>query len=223
MEKEYLTSLISRDLNDLRQLVDGFLQMSSYPEPLVQMAAEKAKELSDNLLKLNELNAVQEESAPMPTTPAVDESSNEPDVTVELVFEDDFEEEEELTSKTEEVVAVPEEVVVESVPDKVEEEPVQKESGETLFAKLLTDNVANTVGQMPIDDLSKAISLVDRFRFIRELFGGNGELMNTTIDDLNRCDTVAKANDYLVAHFPHWDTDNEAVAAFLSIVSRKYL
>lgn len=220
MEKEYLTSLISRDLNDLRQLVDGFLQMSSYPEPLVQMAAEKAKELSDNLLKLN---AVQEESAPMSTTPAVDGSSNEPDVTVELVFEDDFEEEEELASKTEDEVAVSEEVVVESVPDKVEEEPVQTESGETLFAKLLTDNVANTVGQMPIDDLSKAISLVDRFRFIRELFGGNGELMNTTIDDLNCCDTVAKANDYLVAHFPHWDTDNEAVAAFLSIVSRKYL
>lgn len=246
MDKEILTTLISRDLDDLRKLVDGFLQLPQCPEPLVQLAADKAEILSANLLLL--LKKEEEQENP-----------NEPEVEIEFIFEpeegqneveqsieceaDGTEEALEHHSVEEPVVEMAvetpaEEVVEPEQPldevvepeqpqESVAETPVEEEKPEPsprhpIFVDTQDKSLGGAFLNRPVEDLKKAISLADRFRFIRELFNGNGELMSTTIDELNALTSFEEVEVYLSKHFPQWDGDNSAVVDFINIVSRKF-
>ncbi len=217
MDKEILTTLISRDLDDLRKLVDGFLQLPQCPEPLVQLAADKAEVLSANLLLLLEK---QEEP----------EVETEPEVEIEFLFEPDDEPEEERSEIEEipEASAPAEEPLPEPEEEPVAEEPTEEETPREeparrpLFAEQEDKTLGNAFLNRPVEDLKKAISLADRFRFIRELFGGNGELMTTTIDELNALNSFDEVQTYLTTRFPQWDGENAAVVDFINIVSRKF-
>lgn len=246
MDKEILTTLISRDLDDLRKLVDGFLQLPQCPEPLVQLAADKAEILSANLLLL--LKKEEEQENP-----------NEPEVEIEFIFEPEEEQNEveqsieceadgteealEHPSVEEPVVEMAEETLAEEVveserplDDVVEPEQPQEDVAETpveeekpepsprhpIFVDTQDKSLGGAFLNRPVEDLKKAISLADRFRFIRELFNGNGELMSTTIDELNALTSFEEVEVYLSKHFPQWDGDNSAVVDFINIVSRKF-
>lgn len=246
MDKEILTTLISRDLDDLRKLVDGFLQLPQCPEPLVQLAADKAEILSANLLLL--LKKEEEQENP-----------NEPEVEIEFIFEPEEEQNEveqsieceadgteealEHPSVEEPVVEMAEETPAEEVveserplddvvepeqpQDDVAETPVEEEKPEPsprhpIFVDTQDKSLGGAFLNRPVEDLKKAISLADRFRFIRELFNGNGELMSTTIDELNALTSFEEVEVYLSKHFPQWDGDNSAVVDFINIVSRKF-
>ncbi|MCQ2384154.1 MAG: hypothetical protein MJZ96_04650 [Paludibacteraceae bacterium] len=246
MDKEILTTLISRDLDDLRKLVDGFLQLPQCPEPLVQLAADKAEILSANLLLL--LKKEEEQENP-----------NEPEVEIEFIFEPEEEQNEveqsieceadgteealEHHSVEEPVVEMAEETPAEEVvepeqpldevvepeqpQEDVAETPVEEEKPEPsprhpIFVDTQDKSLGGAFLNRPVEDLKKAISLADRFRFIRELFNGNGELMSTTIDELNALTSFEEVEVYLSKHFPQWDGDNSAVVDFINIVSRKF-
>lgn len=246
MDKEILTTLISRDLDDLRKLVDGFLQLPQCPEPLVQLAADKAEILSANLLLL--LKKEEEQENP-----------NEPEVEIEFIFEPEEEQNEveqsieceadgtkealEHLSVEEPVVEMAEETPAEEVvepeqpldevvepeqpQEDVAETPVEEEKPEPsprhpIFVDAQDKSLGGAFLNRPVEDLKKAISLADRFRFIRELFNGNGELMSTTIDELNALTSFEEVEVYLSKHFPQWDGDNSAVVDFINIVSRKF-
>ena len=70
--------------------------------------------------------------------------------------------------------------------------------------------------------MKSAITLGDRFRFQRELFGGNGEKMNKAISDFNSFETMTEAQDYMTKNFD-WSLDNEAVSDFIQLLQRRYL
>ena len=74
-----------------------------------------------------------------------------------------------------------------------------------------------------IIDLKSSITLGDRFRFQRELFGGNGEKMNKAISDFNSFETMTEAQDYIAKNFVHWALDNETVSDFIQLLQRRYL
>lgn len=73
-----------------------------------------------------------------------------------------------------------------------------------------------------LSDFRKAFSLNDRFRFRRELFGGNEEKMNKAIADLNDLhsyeDSVAYLNNEL-----KWNIEDEAVADFIKLLEKRFL
>ena len=46
-----------------------------------------------------------------------------------------------------------------------------------------------------VEDIRQAISLGDRFLFQRELFAGNGELMQKTLDEINSLNSLSEAMD----------------------------
>jgi hypothetical protein len=48
-----------------------------------------------------------------------------------------------------------------------------------------------------VEDIRQAISLGDRFLFQRELFAGNGELMQKTLDEINTLSSLSEAMDYV--------------------------
>jgi hypothetical protein len=72
-----------------------------------------------------------------------------------------------------------------------------------------------------VEDIRQAISLGDRFLFQRELFAGNGELMQKTLDELNALDSLEEAMEYVADNF-EWDKESTAVQLFENVLKRRF-
>ena len=72
-----------------------------------------------------------------------------------------------------------------------------------------------------VEDIRQAISLGDRFLFQRELFAGNGELMQKTLDEINTLSSLGEAMGYVRDHFD-WDKDSTAVQLFENVLKRRF-
>ena len=164
-----------------------------------------------------------------PTTQA-----EEPEIEVELVMEDeegildtqdslDILEEIEETTEPEQVVepvieAEPESVIipVEPTPQPVVEVAPVIEKPAPRPAPTQTSLFGSAV-----EDIRQAISLGDRFLFQRELFSGNGELMQKTLDELNGLGSLSEAMEYVAKTFD-WDKESTAVQLFENVLKRRF-
>ena len=72
-----------------------------------------------------------------------------------------------------------------------------------------------------VEDIRQAISLGDRFLFQRELFGGNGELMQKTLDEINALGSLSEAMEYVADTF-EWDNESTAVKLFENVLKRRF-
>lgn len=72
-----------------------------------------------------------------------------------------------------------------------------------------------------LSDFRKAFSLNDRFRFRRELFGGDEEKMNRAIRDLNDLHTFEDSIAYLHTELK-WNVDDAAVAGFIQLLEKRF-
>ena len=72
-----------------------------------------------------------------------------------------------------------------------------------------------------VEDIRQAISLGDRFLFQRELFAGNGELMQKTLDEINGLGSLSEAMDYVRNNFD-WDKESTAVQLFENVLKRRF-
>ena len=72
-----------------------------------------------------------------------------------------------------------------------------------------------------VEDIRQAISLGDRFLFQRELFAGNGELMQKTLDEINSLNSLSEAMDYVADNF-EWDSESTAVQLFENVLKRRF-
>ncbi len=72
-----------------------------------------------------------------------------------------------------------------------------------------------------VEDIRQAISLGDRFLFQRELFAGNGELMQKTLDEINSFGSLSEAMDYVLNNF-EWDKESTAVQLFENVLKRRF-
>ena len=70
-------------------------------------------------------------------------------------------------------------------------------------------------------ELRKALSLNDRFRFRRELFGNSDIRMNETLALIDAMHSYDEAEDYILNDL-HWDLDNPEVAEFMKIVQKHF-
>ncbi len=82
--------------------------------------------------------------------------------------------------------------------------------------------LADSISNRHIDDLSKALTLSDRFLFLKELFHGDSNTMNETFNALNECENAEAAEDYLSENFSSWDPESDTVRQFLVLLSRKF-
>lgn len=69
-------------------------------------------------------------------------------------------------------------------------------------------------------DLRKAFTINDRFRFRRELFGGDDKAFVAAIDRMNQCSDYSEIEAYISTL--GWPADNEDAMAFKEIVSTFY-
>ncbi len=227
MNKETLIALIEKDIDELKTLTRGFSELDEFPQPLLDLAANKADSLRNNLLQLPHISTgkptenepIAEEVAPEiapAAAPIIDAPTPEPEP--QPVVEPEpvavAEPQPELEPVEEPAPAVePHPTVAETLAKKptVVEEFEQKDD----------ESLAHAIASQPVTDLKQAISIADRFRFQRELFANNGEAMIKALDALNACTTFAEAEQLLInrLNLPH---DNPATTDFVELVHRKF-
>ena len=220
--KQKLLTDIELDVHELKYLMDSF---TKEPTPtLSELLKRSITRMQGRLDELQqELDAVQEISPS-----AVEETAEEEDEvagseedspviiqSLESVVVKEDEEGEIIVAEEKPVVAVTEEgkkeepaIVEESVAETVvkEEEPKSVVLGESL--KLSAG-------------LRHAISLNDSFRFSRELFGGDTELMNRVIEQISVMGSYKTAVAFLSSKV-ELNEEKEAVNDFLELLKKYF-
>ena len=218
--KQKLLTDIELDVHELKYLMDSFTK-----EPTPTLSELLKRSITRMQGRLDELQ--QEVDAVQVISPsAVEETAEEEDEvagseedspviiqSLESVVVKEDEEEEIIVAEEKPVVAVTEEgkkegpaIVEESVAETVvkEEEPKSAVLGESL--KLSAG-------------LRHAISLNDSFRFSRELFGGDTELMNRVIEQISVMGSYKTAVAFLSSKV-EINEEKEAVNDFLELLKK---
>ena len=171
--------------------------------------------------------------------------AEEPEVEIELIIEEETEcenEEEKTENESVEESSEEQEEVIETLEildEPVAEEPVVEPVVEPEAApqpEMKVEPAVEVKVAQPapravpqqtslfgtaVEDIRQAISLGDRFLFQRELFAGNGELMQKTLDELNALGSLEEAMDYVADNF-EWDSDSTAVQLFENVLKRRF-
>lgn len=220
-------------------------KLSALEARVVQLeeANEAMKREGDEAKAL--IATLQAEVAALAAAGAVAAQTAEPEVEIELIVEEETESEnEEVTIENEfaeEPAEEPQEEVKESLEpleslEILDEPEVAEPVVEPTPApqpKAKVEPVAApqpTPRPMPqqtslfgaaVEDIRQAISLGDRFLFQRELFAGNGELMQKTLDEINALGSLNEAMDYVLDNFD-WDKESTAVQLFENVLKRRF-
>lgn len=120
------------------------------------------------------------------------------------------------------------EPVVESLPK--EDVPPSEDSKPAILGEVLRGDVTTLADSMAseepttpfnrITELRGAIGLNDRFLMIRDLFGGDVDRYEATIDTLDEFEELDECMIYIVENF-HWNPDSEAAKLIVSLLERK--
>lgn len=85
-------------------------------------------------------------------------------------------------------------------------------------------SVAEKIKYNPITDLKSAIGINEKFRFINELFNGDMQGYNNTIDELNKAESQEKAEEMFCQQkaLHNWDDANHTAQLLLEFIQRKF-
>lgn len=176
----------------------GVVAQASEPEVEIELIVEES-----DMLNMSEEPAEEPVAEPEVETPI-----EEPMAEVKIEAEEEIEVEEEATNTpAEEAVAEPQQEQPQPQPTPSHTATIQPQQT-TLFGAA-------------VEDIRQAISLGDRFLFQRELFAGNGELMQKTLDELNALGSLEEAMDYVADNF-EWESDSTAVQLFENVLKRRF-
>ena len=97
----------------------------------------------------------------------------------------------------------------------------------SLFDEQKSGDLSEKLSAQPINDLTKGLSMNDRFLFANQLFGRDMSSLNESLKLLNRFETLndAKSLIYNLAEQYEWTGDEKLEIAkdFIKLVRRKYL
>lgn len=220
--KQKLLTDIELDVHELKYLMDSF---TKEPTPtLSELLKRSITRMQGRLDELQqEVDAVQEISPS-----AVEETAGEEDEvagsevdspsiiqSLESVVVKEDEEEEIIVAEEKPVVAVTEEGKTEEsalVEEPVVETVVKEEEPKSA---VLGESLKLSAG------LRHAISLNDSFRFSRELFGGNTDLMNRVIEQISVMSSYKTAVAFLSSKV-ELNEEKEAVNDFLELLKKYF-
>jgi hypothetical protein len=179
---------------------------------------------------------LQAEVATLSAAGVVAASTKEPEVEIELIVEEP-QELETPEEPIEESTETPQEEPAEEMPQEPleviepviapEPAPQPEVIAEPIVEAKVEQPTPRPVPQQTslfgaaVEDIRQAISLGDRFLFQRELFAGNGELMQKTLDEINALGSLSEAMDYVLDNF-EWDKESTAVQLFENVLKRRF-
>lgn len=98
----------------------------------------------------------------------------------------------------------------------------RKSMTDSLSNQINVKPIASQLQDKPIADLTKEIGVHDRFLFIKELFDGDSNNYEKTINKLNQFNDISEALIYLQENF-NWNDNNKAANRFIDLIRRKLL
>ena len=240
MKKEALINIIINDLKEVQQLMEAFRGESAVSSSFVNLAKTKIRNIEEEVLLLE-----QEFGYPVVSSSPVKENIVEKPKEVEMKPKAVERETKEIKEIIEESVS---KNVAEVAPPVVgKEEKTIKESASAETKKKNSSDAQSTLADVlnkkksavnekislgktendllynkPVGDIRKAMGINDRFFYQRELFEGNSDLFNQTLDQLNSMSSFDDATNFLVSNF-EWDKDSEVSDSFLKVVKRRFL
>ena len=195
---------------EIELIVTEESQEQEIPEEPIEESVEKTQQVMQKELEtLDIINTLVDEEPTVETT-AIEEPAVETTVTEEPAVE---------TTTTEESV---DETIVEAEPTlltELEVEPIVEVKVKQPTPRPVPQQTS--LFGPAVDDIRQAITLGDRFLFQRELFAGNGELMQKTLDELNTFCSFDEAIEYMSENF-EWDTDSTVVKLFENVLRRRF-
>ena len=96
-------------------------------------------------------------------------------------------------------------------------------------ATTLADTIAapaalgEEINHSHIKSLRKAIGINDKFLMIRDLFGGDGDVYEQTLDALDEFETFDDCLLYIAENHPEWNPDSEGAKFLTQLLERKLL
>ncbi len=147
-------------------------------------------------------------------------------------MEQEVEEVVEETPKMEEVIEEPKPEVIQQAPEVKEEvkETVAEEQSQSINDKFATNTekptLAERLSKKPIEDLTKAIAVNQKFLFMNDLFEGENTLYKEALETLNNFMSFSEASEYMFNELRtrfDWDMESKSVQTFASLVERRYL
>lgn len=234
-DKEKMDYLLV-DIRELEKLVASMRDAEIYPVSFFSQAYTTTQKIVDNLqsIEADQLALFKEQmekhralikkaerleaEAALVTQMQEQESNYEPVQEMELPSVEELKEEKES-------VATPAEVTV--VAEKTVSEPAASLSSASSHATTLEQSLPHSISLNEViqkkflADFRKAFSLNDRFRFRRELFGGDEGRMNEAISDLNELQSFEESITYLDKKLK-WNVEDEAVADFIKLLEKRF-
>lgn len=234
-DKEKMDYLLV-DIRELEKLVASMRDAEIYPVSFFSQAYTTTQKIVDNLqsIEADQLALFKEQmekhralikkaerleaEAALVTQMQEQESNYEPVQEMELPSVEELKEEKES-------VATPAEVTV--VAEKTVSEPAASLSSASSHTTTLEQSLPHSISLNEViqkkflADFRKAFSLNDRFRFRRELFGGDEGRMNEAISDLNELQSFEESITYLDKKLK-WNVEDEAVADFIKLLEKRF-
>jgi hypothetical protein len=234
-DKEKMDYLLV-DIRELEKLVASMRDAEIYPVSFFSQAYTTTQKIVDNLqsIEADQLALFKEQmekhralikkaerleaEAALVTQMQEHESTYEPVQEMELPSVEELNEEKESVATPAEVTVVAEKTVSESAASLS-----SASSHTTTLEQSLPHSISlNEVIQKKfLADFRKAFSLNDRFRFRRELFGGDEGRMNEAISDLNELQSFEESITYLDKKLK-WNVEDEAVADFIKLLEKRF-
>jgi hypothetical protein len=93
---------------------------------------------------------------------------------------------------------------------------------EELAAKAKSSEISSGQKSKPTSNITNAMGLNEKFEIINELFGGEKDKFEHTMQELNMAGSFVEAYNYLNSNF-NWDMDNSYVQRILELIRRKLI
>ncbi len=238
MENNSRLRMIAEQIDELIQLIRKINESRQQVYRIdVDLALEKVRRIYENL---NHLDVQSEISIPDVKDKVKDHTEitkEEPGQEVPVEFSITKEPPDDSSSINEPV----EEVVSSAKEEKVKETPhplidlfsTTAAAGKVIGKKTVVEKmaeqkpveiVADKIGKKKISGLNQVIGINEKFFFINELFEGNMKEYKKAIDELDQCESLAKAVEFLKTLLENngWDKSNEAYGMLLGFVERKF-
>ena len=234
-DKEKMDYLLV-DIRELEKLVASMRDAEIYPVSFFSQAYTTTQKIVDNLqsIEADQLALFKEQmekhralikkaerleaEAALVTQMQEYESNYEPVQEMELPSVEELNEEKES-------VATPAAATVAA--EKTVSEPATSLSSASSHTTTLEQSLPHSISLNEViqkkflADFRKAFSLNDRFRFRRELFGGDEGRMNEAISDLNELQSFEESITYLDKKLK-WNVEDEAVADFIKLLEKRF-
>ena len=230
------------DIRELEKLVAGMRDAEIYPASFFNQTFQLTHKVLKELHTLEEfqLEALRKQmeehqrlidSIPVSKTLQMPEAQPAPEVphTIEVVQVQEPIVETITPAIEEQVIEEPiveEPVVEKAIPEeKIVQETIPLKEIEVPHKTILADKSSISLNDIlekkNLSDFRKAFSLNDRFRFRRELFGGNEEKMNKAIADLNDLSSYEESVTYLNKVL-NWNIEDASVADFIKLLEKRF-